>query len=298
MSSRRVLGAVVAAFAALVLGGCASAPEITLPPAETTTRTPQKIIPLNGDIAEIIFALGLGAEVVATDTSATYPPDAVKLPKIGYQRQLNAEGILGFQPTIAIGTPEAGPTEVLDQVKAAGVKVTIIDAPKTLADVPTRIQAVADALGVSAKGKELADATAKTIADAKAKVPSGGTKPRVAFLYVRGTTTQMIGGSGSRGDAMIQAAGAIDAGVEAGVQGFKPITPEALAAAKPDVLLLLDAGLASVGGVDGLLALPGVAQTPAGAGKRIVSLEDQYLLGLGPRAGDALKDLVAKLYPA
>ena len=68
--------------------------------------------------------------------------------------------------------------------------------------------------------------------------------------------------------------------------------------AKPDVILLLDGGLQSVGGVDGVLKLPGVAQTPAGAARRIVSLDDQYLLGLGPRGGAALKDLIAKLYSA
>jgi iron complex transport system substrate-binding protein len=62
------------------------------------------------------------------------------------------------------------------------------------------------------------------------------------------------------------------------------------------VLLLLSAGLASVGGEAGLLKLPGVAQTPAGANKRIVALDDQYLLGLGPRTGAALAELVTELH--
>jgi iron complex transport system substrate-binding protein len=94
---------------------------------------------------------------------------------------------------------------------------------------------------------------------------------------------------------MIAATGAIDAGATSGVQGYKAITAEALAAAKPDVIVLLDAGLQSVGGIDGVLKLPGVAQTPAGAAKRIVSLEDTYLLNFGPRTGAALKDLAAKV---
>jgi iron complex transport system substrate-binding protein len=303
MHSRRRLAPALAAVAAVVvLAGCggtddgvAAAQDPTAPGAERP-RQAERIVPLNGDIAEIVFALGLGEEVVGTDTSATYPAEAAKLPKIGYQRQLSAEGILSLRPTIAVGTAEAGPPEVIEQVRKAGVRVEIVPAPATLHGAPQRIQQVADKLGAAGAGKALADRTASEISAAKATIPAGKSPPRVAFLYLRGPTTAMLGGVGSRADTMITSAGAVDAGTEAGVRGYKPITPEALAAAKPDVLLLLDAGLGSVGGVDGLLKLPGVAQTPAGAAKRIVSLDDQYLLGLGPRSGAALKDLVAKLY--
>ncbi len=63
-----------------------------------------RIIPLDGDVAEIVFALGMGDHVVATDLSATYPPEADALPQIGYQRALDAEPILEFEPTLLIGT--------------------------------------------------------------------------------------------------------------------------------------------------------------------------------------------------
>jgi iron complex transport system substrate-binding protein len=286
-----VLAAVVALFAA----GCGGTDKAS-PGGAPAAREAQRIVPLNGDIAEIVFALGLGDDVVGTDTSATYPETAAAKPKIGYQRQLSAEGILSLRPTIAIGTAEAGPPEVIEQLRTAGVKVEIVPAPSTVDDIPQRIQAVADKLGVADSGRTLAEKTAGEIDAAKATIPAGATPPRVAFLYLRGATTAMLGGIGSRADALIRAAGAVDAGTEAGVQGYKPITPEALATAKPDVILLLDGGLASVGGVDGVLKLPGVAQTPAGAAKRIVALDDQYLLGMGPRSGSALRDLVAKLY--
>ena len=299
---RRTAGKLLTAALLLAVTGCAGndTPDSGDPPAAggaPAARTPARIVPLNGDIAEIVFALGLGAEVVGVDTSATYPAEAGKLPKIGYQRQLSAEGILSLKPTVAIGTPEAGPPEVLEQVKQTGVQVHTVPVPTSLDAAAQRIRTVADQLGVGPAGQVLAERTTAEITAAKATIPTGAAKPRVAFLYVRGATTAMIGGAGTRADAMLAAAGATDTGTEAGVQGYKPITPEALATARPDVLLLLDAGLASVGGVDGLLKLPGVAQTPAGQAKRIVSLDDQYLLGLGPRSGQALKDLITKLHP-
>jgi iron complex transport system substrate-binding protein len=292
----RLAAALAAVLALGAAGACAQGSASPAAPTSAPGSAAERIVPLNGDVAEIVFALGLGPRVVGTDTSATYPAEAKALPKIGYQRQLSAEGILSLNPTIAIGTPEAGPPEVLDQIRGAGVRVEILASPTTVDDVPGRIRDVAAALGVAAAGADLADRAEADITAAVAAVPAGATKPRVAFLYLRGTTTAMIGGAGSRADAMITAAGAVDAGTEAGVRGFRPLTPEALATARPDVLLLLSAGLASVGGEAGLLKLPGVAQTPAGANKRIVALDDQYLLGLGPRTGAALAELVTELH--
>jgi len=293
---RRDLAAVaLAVAAALAPAGCGGTGG-PAPAANSADRQPERIVPLNGDIAEIVFALGLGGEVVGVDTSATFPTEAASRPKIGYQRQLNAEGLLGLRPTVAVGTAEAGPPEVIEQLRNAGVRVEIVSTPRTVDAVPQRIRDVADKLGVADAGRELAERTAAGIAAAKATIPTGKPAPTVAFLYLRGTSTAMLGGVGSRADAMITAAGAVDAGTRAGVKSYAPITPEALATAKPDVLLLLDGGLKSVGGVDGLLKLPGVAQTPAGAARRVVALDDQYLLGLGPRSGAALKDLIARLH--
>ncbi|GIH10360.1 hypothetical protein Rhe02_84270 [Rhizocola hellebori] len=283
---KRVIALAAALLVAMTACGQAEAEPQAAPQAV------QRIVPLTGDIAEIVWALGLGDQVVGVDTSALYPAQAAaKEPKIGYQRQLAAEGILSLQPTIVIGTPEAGPAEVITQIKQAGIRTEIVALPTTVDDVAQRIKTVAGLLGVSAEGDQLAAKVAKEIADAK-----GTSSPtRVAFLYVRGAGTAMIGGTGTRASAMIAATGFVDAGATSGVQGYKTITAEALAAAKPDVLVLLDAGLESIGGVDGVLKLPGVAQTPAGAAKKIVSLEDTYLLNLGPRTGSALKDLRAKV---
>jgi iron complex transport system substrate-binding protein len=256
-----------------------------------------RIIPLNGDVAEIIFALGLGKNVIATDTSATFPPEAAALPKIGYQRTLSAEGILALKPTVLIGAEGAGPPEVLEQLRGAGVPVVIITSPTTLAGPAAKIRSVAAALGIPEAGETVATKTQQEIDEALALAAKATSKPVVMFLYVRGTATQQIGGRGSSADTLITAAGGIDAGTAAGINGFKSVTAEAIVTGKPEVFLLLSAGLQSIGGVDGLLQIPGVAQTPAGAAKRVLNYEDQYLLGLGPRTGQALRELVLGLHP-
>ena len=262
-----------------------------------TVTDVSRIVPLNGEITEVIYALGLGDNIVGVDTSATYPPEAGEKPSIGYQRTLSAEGIISLNPTVIIGTEAAGPPEVIEQIRSIGVPVVIIHDPVVLEDAAAKIRVVAAALGVPNRGEALAVQTEAEIDEALALVEGAESEPRVMFLYVRGSTVQVIMGAGSGGDIMTRSAGAIDVAVEEGIQGTKPITPEALVAGAPDYFLVLSAGLESVGGIDGLLQIPGVAETPAGQNRAVVALEDQYLLGHGPRIGQALKELVLAFHP-
>jgi iron complex transport system substrate-binding protein len=264
---------------------------------EITITDVSRIVPLNGDIAEIIWDLGLGANIVGADVSATYPPGLQDLPSIGFARQLSAEGILSLEPTVVIGDTTAGPADVISQVRDAGIPVVII---KSYTDITAPFEKVADvsaALGVSAQGDALAASVQKQLDDAKALAATAETKPRVVFLYIRGAAIQLIGGKGSGADTLIDMAGGIDGGTEAGINGFMPITAESLVAAAPDVILVMSGGLESIGGIDGLMQIPGIAETPAGENGRILAFDDQYLLGLGPRIGSVVTDLVYGLHP-
>ena len=104
----------------------------------------------------------------------------------------------------------------------------------------------------------------------------------------------MVGGRETGADAMLAYAGAVNVmGGSASFAGYKPLTPEAVIAARPDIVLVTDQGLKASGGVDGILKLPGLAQTPAGRTHRIVSQEAMLLLGFGPRMPQALMELDA-----
>lgn len=262
-----------------------------------TIKDASRIIPLNGDIAEVVWALGLGGNVVGTDTSATYPAAAAAATKIGYQRTLSAEGILALQPTLILGNEAAGPPAVIEQLRAAGVTVVLLKHPTTIDAVPQKIRDIAGALGVAERGDVLAKQTQGEVDAARTLAKSATSRPTVMFLYLRGSATQIASGKGYSAESLITGANAVDAGAASGITNTAPLTPEALVAAQPQVLLLLDAGLQSVGGVDGLLKIPGIAQTPAGKERKVVSLDDQYLLGFGPRVGQALADLTRALHP-
>jgi len=266
---------------------------------EVTVTDTSRVITLGGDLSEIVFALGEAEHLVAVDTSSTYPPERVaNLPKVGYVRQLSAEGVLSLNPSLILASEDAGPPEVVEQLKAAGVPYLTVPGEDSVEGAKTKIRTVAQAFGAEARAEDLVRQIDLDVAEARLYTDAARvseTKPRVMFVYARGAGTLSVSGTGTSAHAMIELAGGENAVTE--YEGYKPLTAEAAVAASPDVLLFLSRGLESIGGVEGVGDLPGLAQTPAWEARRTVALDDLYLLGFGPRVGQAVLDLTRALYP-
>lgn len=267
--------------------------------AEVTVSDISRIVPLSGDISEIVWAIGLGERIAAIDVSTVYPAELMEkgLPNIGFERALSAEGILSVSPTVVIGKEQAGPPETLAQIRSAGVPVVIISEPQTLEAPGLKIREVGAALGIANVAEALAHKVEREIETARSYAATATSKPRVMLLYLRGEGTQLIGGAGVVSEAMIVGANAIDAGAETGIQGFSPVTAEAIVAASPDFILVPARGIAQIGGVAGVMEIPGVAQTAAADSGQIIPIDDVLLLSMSPRTGQALAQLVAALHP-
>ncbi|MFM9497416.1 hemin ABC transporter substrate-binding protein [Streptomyces galilaeus] len=261
-----------------------------------TVRDASRILPLNGGVAEIVFTLGLGDRVVGRDITATFE-EAKKLPQVTKAHDVSAESVLSLRPTVVLADTDTGPKEAVQQIREAGIPVVVLDPATKLSDVTARTTRIAAALGVPEAGRALNERMSDELAAARAGVPEGS-RPKVAFLYLRGSAAvYLIGGKGSGADSLLAAAGAVDAGTQAGLdRPFTPITTEALAQAQPDVILMMTKGLESVGGLDGLLTIPGIAQTPAGLNRRVVDMEDGVLLGFGPRTPLVIDILVDRVH--
>jgi iron complex transport system substrate-binding protein len=272
---------VLVLLAALLVSGCESAKPVT-----TGTR---RIVTVGGAVTETVYALGAGDEVVAVDTSSVYPEVTEKLPKVGYQRLLSTEGILALSPDLVIAADEAGPPAVLEQLMAAGVRVEKMPAVKNVDEAVARIRRVGTALGKPAD--ELAKRVQQETSAAVARAPKHG--PTFVLLYARGAGTLMVAGGDTSGSAMVELAGGRNA--VRSVAGYKPLSPEVMIEAAPDVIVVPARGLTTLGGVEGLLRIPGVADTPAGKQRRIIAFDDLLLLGFGPRLAQAVEQLSAQL---
>jgi len=262
---------------------------------ESIGHDTSRIVAVGGTVTEIVYALGAGARLVGVDTSSTYPEAATRLPQVGYQRALSVEGVLSLRPSLVLATAEAGPPAALRQLQAAGTPVLTVPAPYTVEGAQTKIRLIAQALKLTAQGEQLVQALTQDIAMTNSLLQSARAQPKVLFLYARGQGALQVSGRGTAAEAMVTLAGGVSA--VTGYEGYKPLTPEAAIAAAPDVLLMPARGLDSVGGIDELLKAPGVALTPAGQERRIVAMDDLYLLGFGPRLGQAVRDLAVFLHP-
>lgn len=308
----RLTAAVVAVTAALAAcGGSGDASASAAAPTTSAARVfvgadgvesriedTSRIVTLSGDLTEAVFELGLGEAVVATDVTTIFPPEAVQLPVVGVGRFLTAEGVLRENPTLVLGDTQTSPSEAIEQIRSAGVPVVIFDVPTSFAALYAKTVAIGDTLGVPERGQQLADRLESAISAAVGSATSLVPAPSVAFVYSRGPDVMLLFGEGMTTVPVIEAAGGRDAGSAAGVVGTVSVTPEAIVAAAPDVIVTTSEGLEALGGVAGLLEIPGFAETPAGQFGRVLAYPEGDFLTFGPRIADLLAMFIVDLRTA
>jgi len=258
-----------------------------------------RVVSVGAGVTEIVYALGGQPQLLAVDTSSLYPPQALALPKVGYQRTLSAEGVLSLGPQVLLAGQEAGPPAVLRQIESAGVRVVHVDGDYTFEGVLGRIGTVAAALGRQAEGKALADRLALRWQALQARIAAaplrgpGGRPLRVACLMRHGANT-MAAGRDTGADAMLRLVGAVNV-FGGDFANYKPLSAESLAGAAPDAIVGTFDGTQEPDARARLLATPGLAVTPAGRNQRAVLIDIVLLLGFGPRLPQAVEDLYGAL---
>ncbi|MHC8947421.1 heme/hemin ABC transporter substrate-binding protein [Sphingobacterium hungaricum] len=260
---------------------------------EDATLDSARIVSINGTITEILADLGLEEKIVGVDVASTYPASIQTKPKIGHNKNISAEGVLALNPTLIIGTKADLKPETLEQFKQAGIQVLLFEQAYSVEGTKNLIKSVSDSVGLPSKGDSILvslNSQLERVASYASQTP----KPKVLFIYARGTGTMMVGGTGTQVDAMISLAGGEN--VAKDIQDYKPLTAEALVAYNPDVLLLFDSGLSSLGNAEGLLEVQGVKETNAGKNKKIVQMDGQFLTGFSPRLAQTIEELHKKIH--
>lgn len=255
-----------------------------------------KVLVLGGTIGEIIFDLGALDRVIARDSTTTYPPSVTDLPDVGYLRALSAEGVLSVAPDLIIAESEAGPPEVADVLKAAGIPWVSVPEANTADGVITRIRTVGEALDLPQETEALVAETQAGLdaaASAAARVAQDDRKTVLFVLSTQGGRI-MAAGQGTSAEAIIGLAGAVNALPD--IEGYKQVNDEAITAANPDVILMMENGGPAAISDDELFALPALANTTAAQNRAVLRLDGLMLLGFGPRTGEAALTLHNAIY--
>jgi iron complex transport system substrate-binding protein len=256
-----------------------------------------RILSIGGDVTEILYALGAANRIVAVDATSQFPPQALKEKKsVGYMRALSSEGCLSVGATLVLASGRAGPAEVVKVLKGTTVPYVEIPDQHSPDGIVAKVRLIAKAIGAQAEGESIADTVRRdfaVLADQGAKI-----KRRLRALFVLGVQNGRVnvGGQDTSADAILKLAGAENAA--AAVNGFRPLPDEAIVEMAPDVIIAMRRSSGNdAHDLSQLFALKGVQSTPAGASRRIVMMDGLYLLGFGPRAPAAARELMQTLYP-
>ncbi len=255
------------------------------------TSSAKRVIALANGSAEILVSLGLKPILIGRDIASTEEV-LLDIPIVTSGHQVVEENILKLTPDLVLLGDATVPLAAIKTLRESGIKIVQVRQAWTLSDINLKIADIAGAVGAIPSGVALSEKINQSLSE----VMKADRKARIAFLYLRGgNSIYLLGGKGSGADSLITAINSVDAGAEFSKDPFTPVSAEVLAELNPDVILVMSKGLASVGGVAGLKALPGVAQTSAGKKGRILAVDDSLLLSFGPRTPDLILQMAASL---
>jgi iron complex transport system substrate-binding protein len=262
----------------------------------------ERVVVISQTYNEIIWALGAQERVVGVDLSSTYPPDVKKVQTVGYHRALSAEGILSLRPTAIIHDNNIGPPQVVEQLKGLNVPMKTFEAKNdSLEGTKALIREMGAYFHKEARAEELCRTLDSQAAASLERVKQYADRPRVAVIHFgRASNVYLVVGKGGGGDGgaasrMIEWAGGEMAVDAKGMQ--RMASPEIIAQANPDVILVTDFGYDRLGGsVDQIKELPGVATSNAAKAGRVYRVEEHELMYFGPRSGENIEKVAAVIH--
>lgn len=250
---------------------------------------PKRIITLGGAITETVAALGFEKHIVAVDVTSEYPVNITKLPKVSKSRSVSAEGLMAFRPDLVIAPAGAVPYGVIQSLKGAGIRFVAVQQEYSVKGALNFIRSIGEALDSKLKAEKVALEVENKVNNVLQIVHNSKLQPKVLFIYARGAGTMTVAGKGSNMDAIIGLAGGRNAIKE--FNQYKTYSTEALVHANPDVLLMFDFGMDSLGGKAGVLEMPGVLFTNAGKTKKIVPIDGPLMINFSTRLDQAILSL-------
>ena len=189
--------------------------------AQDSYPAAKQIVSVGGSITEIIYALGEQDRLVARDTTSNYPATALDLPDIGYMRRLSPEGILSVNPDLIIAEEGSGPMETIELLN--GVEIPFVTIPEGFDRdaIITKINMVAEVLGVPERGAVLAAKINEDLQKSELAASQNTSNKRVLFILTMSNDRFLVSGTNTGADGIIRMAGGRNAITE--FEGYKPV---------------------------------------------------------------------------
>jgi iron complex transport system substrate-binding protein len=203
----------------------------------------------------------------------------------------NAEQILQVEPDLIFVASYSRP-EIVEQLQAAGATVFRFNDFVTVEDIERNIRIVGYATGEDQRAEALVAQMEHDLSVIRARVPAGGTRPRVLSFSADGYTA----GSVTLFDDIVRRAGAINVAAEQGLEGYPRISAEQVAAWQPDFIIAGAEADRFEETRRRLLQNPAVAATNAARANRIIIIDNRYFLTVSQYVVHTLGMVVDGLY--
>jgi iron complex transport system substrate-binding protein len=264
---------------------------------ELDTKKDIRIVSVSKHLTEMLFALGKGHDIVACDLTSSFPDSAKLLPKVGYHRALNAEGIISRNPDIVIHSNDIGPASVLPQLEKVGLNIKAFTGANTLDSAKILLTELGKFFGAEKQADSLnkkLDNDMQIVIAAQKNIKDSPTVMIIHYGQANNVYFVMSGRKGA-GDKMIAYAGGKTANYDA--KGARQISAEAVALANPDIIIATDYGFDKMGSAEKFKTIPGVGLTNAAKNNRIYRFEEHDLVYFGPRSGENILKLMSLIHP-
>ena len=244
---------------------------------------PTRITSAGGSVTEIIFFLNAEDNLIAVDVTSNYPQEAMKLPSIGYVRQLSAEGVLSLDPSIIIGEDDMGPPSVLDQIERTNVEITIVPEDHDVEGILEKIRCIASVIGIDSEA--IINTTLAPKIEKLNQLTHKNKEKKIIYILGMQSGSPLVAGNNTSGNGLINISGGINPFNS--FEGWKPVGTESIIEASPDLIIISERGLKGFGTMEDLRMHPALYLTPASQNNKIISIDGMASLGFGPRTIDA-----------
>ena len=253
---------------------------------------PKRIISLAPSLTEILYALGLGDNIVGVTTFCDHPEEAKKKPKIGGMSNPSLEAVVALKPDVVVLTTDGNPKEFEERLISLRIKTYVFEA-RTITELPQGIRDLANALGVKERGERLAKSIDDGVRKASASASRvNGKASRKKVLFIVWPEPLIVAGRGTAIDDAITLLG-YDNIASSAATAYPKYSIEEVMRQAPDVLVIgkgsgMDMAAVSKG------ILKRLAIVPAVRNNRVCYVGDG-LYRLGPRVVQGIEELSACL---
>ncbi len=264
----------------LVLGSLAACR-----PAGGEVARAARIVSLNPTTTELLFALGAGPRLVGRSDACDYPPLAAGVPSLGGGFPPSVEAVVGARPDLVVLYQSSGNAAAAAQLQELGIRVLRIRTDR-LADVARAARLLGEAVGLAAAGDSIADLLETELASERA---AGSAVPgRTPVLLLAWDQPIIAHGAGSFASELLELAGGRNVFADVSAPSV-PVSLEAIAARRPEVVLLAGSEM------PGLEGRPEWRTLPAVRAGRLLRLTESASNRPSPRAPAAVRDLRSRL---